>query len=141
MKLIEILVGEPQTKIYEFMGQKVEFKTLRQQEVNEIMIRIPRADTTMLELEKIPTLARAIVSLNNVPVEMFEEIREIVKDKPEVSIASAMEKILGRIDSDIINLMYGLYCEFREEMFKKREDLKNVSRNQSAEASINSANA
>ena len=138
MRLIEALLGSTEQKTYEFGGKKIVFRTLKQSEMNSIMMNIGRADVTMLELEKIPVLARCIVSIDGIPVEMFEEVREAIKENEKVDIHSAIEKILAKMDTNTVGILYGIYIQFREECYLKKEQLKNSLASQSAETSTES---
>lgn len=138
MRLIDSLIGEPERKEFDFGGKKIVFRTLKQGEMNTIMMGIGRADVTMLELEKIPVLARCIVSIDGVPVEMFEEVREAIKENEKIDIPTAVEKILEKMDTNTVGILYGIYIQFREECYIKKEQLKNSSANQSAGTSTES---
>jgi len=139
MKLVDVLMGEPEKREFNFGGQKIVLRTLKQSEMNEIMMRIPRADVTMLELEKIPTLARSIVSINGIPVEMFEEVRELTEGEGKEKTHIAIEKVMSRWDTNTVTILYGIYIDFKEECYRKKEELKNSSASQSAESSTESA--
>jgi hypothetical protein len=127
MKLLDVIMGEPEKKEFPYGNQKIVIRTLKQSELNEIMMRIPRIDATMLELEKIPTLARSMVSVNGMPIEMFEEVRELTEGSEKENTYSAIEKIMSKWDTNTIGLLYGLYQDFRLECYKKKEELKNNS--------------
>lgn len=132
MNLVDALLGTPEQKTYEFGGKKIVFRTLKQSEMNSIMMSIGRADVTMLELEKIPVLARCIISIDGIPLEMFEEVREAIKENEKIDIPTAIEKILAKMDTNTVGILYGIYIQFREECYLKKEQLKNSSANPSA---------
>lgn len=139
LDLVKVLSGEPDQKTFQFGDKKIVFRTLKQSEMNDVMLRLPRTDLSMIELEKVPVLARSIVSIDGVDIKAFDAVRDALKKNDRADIYIAIEEILGQMDTNIINILYGIYSDFRDESYKKREELKNASRVQSAEQSIDSA--
>jgi hypothetical protein len=127
MKLVEVLLGEPEQKEFEVGNHKIVLRTLKQVEINEVISRLPRADLTMLELEKVPTLARSIVSIDGINPVGFDEIRVQVEKDKSINITSLIEEILSQMDSTVINVLFSMYSELREEAQKRKADLKKTS--------------
>jgi hypothetical protein len=126
MQLIEALLGTPQEKEFKYGQMKFTLKTLSQNEINEIMERLPRMDLSIVELQKVPILARSLVNINDIDIRAFQEIRDAIKENEKVDVVSVIEKILGKMDTTLINILYGYYTSLNEEISKKREELKNI---------------
>lgn len=127
MNIVDVLLGKPESKEFN-LGKdgKIVLKTLTQQELEDVMEKLPRLDLSMMELQKIPILARAIVSINGVDIHAFGEVQEAIKKDEKVRVSSVIEDVLRRqMDTTMINLLYGYYGELLEETTKKRESLKN----------------
>jgi hypothetical protein len=126
LDLVKVLSGEPDQKEFKFGDKKIVFRTLRQSEMNEVMLKMPRTDLTLIELEKIPILARTLVSIDGVDLKAFDEVREAIKKDDKIDVYNVVEDLLSKIDTNVINILYNIYTEFREESLKKRELLKNA---------------
>ena len=127
MKLVDALLGTPEEKEFELGKHKIILRTLSQDEVNQIIEGLPRADLTMLELEKIPTLAKSIVSIDGINPTGFDEIRSKVEKDKATNISKAMEEILGQMDATTISILFSCYIDLREATQKKKEDLKKTT--------------
>ena len=137
--LIKALLGEPEEKEFTFGKKKLVLRTLKQSEMNEVMSGLTRADFTMLELEKVPLLARSLVSIDGVKVAAFTEIQDAFKKDEKVDVTYAVEKVLEKMDTATINILYSMYNELVQEASKKKDLLKNASRVQSGGPSTESA--
>ena len=126
MNLIDVLLGKPEQREYVFGKEKIVFKTLTQNEVNEVMEKLPRMDLSIVELQKIPLLARSIVSINGVDIHAFQEVQDAIKKDDKVKVVNVIEEILGKMDTTVINLLYSYYSELNETVSKERELLKKV---------------
>ena len=122
MQLMEALFGEPVKKDFKLGKKVVVLKTLTQSEMNDVMAKLPRMDLSIIELQKVPILARALVSVDNVAIEAVAEVQDAVKKK--IAVVDAVESVLGSMDTSIINLLYGFYATLIEEVTKQREELK-----------------
>lgn len=122
MQLMEALFGEPVKKEFKLGNKPLVLKTLTQAEMNDVMARLPRMDLSIIELQKVPILARALVSVDNVAIEAVAEVQEAVQKK--IPVIDAIEVVLGKMDTSIINLLYGFYAVLLEDVKKQREDLK-----------------
>ncbi len=137
--LIKALLGEPEKKEFDFGGKKVVFRTLTQKEMDEVMKDIPRTDLAMFELEKVPILARSLVSVNGVSISAFSEVQDAINENEKVNVTAVIEKILSKMDTSTVNALYSLYGELLQEVTTKKNQLKNASRVQSEGPSIESA--
>jgi len=124
MNLVDALLGSPEQKEFKFGNGKVILKTLTQDELNEVMEKLPRMDLSIIELQKVPILARSIVSINGIDIHAFQEVQDAIKKDEKVRISNVIEEVLGKMDTTLINLLYGYYSELNEYVTKKREELK-----------------
>lgn len=125
MNLVDALLGKTEQKEFAFGQGKVTLRTLTQSEINEIMEKIPRMDLSLIELQKVPILARSIVNVNGIDIHAFQEVQDAIKKDEKVKIVNVIEEILGKMDTTLINLLYSYYSELNEEITKQREKLKN----------------
>lgn len=125
MKLFDAIVGDANRKDFKIGNAVFVLKTLTQRELNEVMLRVTRADITMLELQKIPILARSIISINGVPIEATDEVRQELDKNPGIDPKIAIENVLGNLDSTMLSILYGKYEDLRDETYQKRLELKN----------------
>lgn len=138
-KLISALLGETVSKEFPFGKHKVVLRTLEQDEIDEVMLKVARMDFSMIELQKIPVLARSLVSIDGASVATFQEVRDAIKKNPKTDIVVIIEGVLGKFDQGVINILYNLYLELLDIVDKERQELKNFSRVQSADPSTESA--
>ena len=125
MQLMDALLGKTIEKEFNLGGKSLILRTLTQTEMNEVMAKLPRMDLSMLEFQKIPILSRSIVSIDKIDKAAFSDIQDAITDKVnKVSVIEAMENMLGKMDTTIINLLYSFYSLLVEEANKQRESLK-----------------
>lgn len=127
ISLIDALAGKSTQKEFKFGEQKVILRTLTQGEMNSVMQRIPRSDLMpMIELIKVPELARALVSINGVNVEAFDDFINETKKTPNKDKYLIIEEMLEKMDTFVISALYNVYSSFKEEISKQKEELKNA---------------
>lgn len=119
--LLEILAGKTEEVEVDYHGIKIVFRTLSQKEYNEIQESNPRVDVIGLELNKVPVLARAIVSIDGKKLESFREIEE---QDNKLTTIQKKEKFLGSMDAIVVDELFNVYAEEREKILKKKTQLK-----------------
>lgn len=108
--------SEPATDV---LGLKVEFKVPSGADEDEI-IRSASAQSdsfvALLQARKIPTLARAIRSIDGVELKDFTEIEQRLRSKPETTLAQAIEAELKgpNYTEEVVTSLYVAYAEFRQ---------------------------
>lgn len=117
ISLLEKLAGKTEEVERDYNGIKIVFRTLSQKEYNEILEQNPRTDVIGLELNKVPLLARAIVSIDGQKLESFSEIEEQDKELTEIQ---KKENVLERMDAIVVNELFNAYIEEREKILKKK---------------------
>ena len=117
ISLLEKLAGKTEEMVADYNGLKIVFRTLSQKEYDEILRINPRADLFGLELTKIPTLARAIVSIDGMK---FEGYSEFVEMDSKLSAVQRKEIIIGDMDAISVDALYTLYTTERDKIIKKK---------------------
>lgn len=118
ISLLEKLAGKTEEMAVDYNGLKIVFRTLSQAEYDEIWASNPRNDIIGLELNKIPILARAIVSIDGQKLESFSEIEE-QQDK-DLSILRKKEIVIGKMDAIVVDAFFNLYTDERDKVVKKK---------------------
>jgi hypothetical protein len=113
--LVEKLFGKPYTETKNVLGKQIQFRVLSNPERVQIWRKYPTTDLlTAPETIAIPTLARAIVTIDGVALAQFREIRDLAKVLPETSTIDLIEKHFSDQDLypfTIINELYTAYTE------------------------------
>ena len=117
ISLLEKLAGKTEEFEVDYNGMKIVFRTLSQKEYNEILAQNPRTDFAGLELSKVPVLARAIVSVDGQKIEGYSELEE---QDSQLTDVQKKEKVFGKMDAIVINELFNLYGDGREEIVKKK---------------------
>ena len=118
ISLLEKLAGKTEEFDVDYSGMKISFRTLSQKEMDEITAGNPFGN---LELNVVPLLARAIVSIDGQKFEAYSEFTSIEdKEDKKVSDVTKKEKILEEMDSIVIGELFRLYSEGREKILKKK---------------------
>lgn len=117
ISLLEKLAGKTEEFEVDYNGMKIVFRTLSQKEYNEILAQNPRTDFAGLELNKVPVLARAIVSVDGQKIEGYSELEE---QDSQLTDVQKKEKVFGKMDAIVINELFNLYGDGREEIVKKK---------------------
>lgn len=99
----EFTVGKHKLKVRTLTGAE------REEIIDRTSIRSASNLLDKIELARIPTLARSIVSINGVPWSSRDEIRKIMEEKPRYKLNDAIEEFLGKVPLEILNLFYELY--------------------------------
>ena len=123
------LCGKPFRAKKQVLGLTVEFRVLSTGERTTIW-RTHGTNDLMSSAEAIaiPTLARAVVSIDGLGFEAFQEIQALKREFPTKPVVELVEKFLS--DPDIsflpINALYTAYAEVVEEQQKELEALKKI---------------
>jgi hypothetical protein len=139
-RLLQVLSGERKQKTFELGDNKIVLQTLTGEEKAEIARMISGLDfLAQIENQKIPIVARSLVSINNIPIDNYDEVIQTMRryEDEKVSILRCIEITLGKMDGEAINLLYSYYEELEQERVKERELLKNSSRVQKQEKAEN----
>ena len=123
ISLLEKLEGKTEEIEIDYGGMKIVFRTLSQKEYDEITRQNPRTDIFGLDLNKIPILARAIVSIDGQKLEGFSEIEEQDKDIPDIR---KKENVIGNMDAIVVDELFRLYADEREKVLKKKTKMKST---------------
>lgn len=121
ISLLEKLEGKTEEIEIDYGGMKIVFRTLSQKEYDEVTRQNPRTDIFGLDLNKIPILARAIVSIDGQKFEGFSEIEEQDKNIPDIK---KKENVIGNMDAIIVDELFRLYADEREKVLKKKTKMK-----------------
>ena len=120
-------------KVYEDnLGRSfsVQFRTLTPCEYRDIaeILSFYRSTHAQVWTEKIETLARAIITINKMPLLLDPKERKDYEDKnkvPPTSLEQARIILYEKIKStDVIDLLYSEYAKFTEQITKSFEDIK-----------------
>lgn len=123
ISLLEKLAGKTEEFEVDYNGIKILFRTLSQREYDEIAMLNPRTDIIGLELNKIPILARAIISIDGQRIEGYSEVSDQDSNIPEMA---RKEKVFGQMDAIVVGELFRVYAEKREEILKKKTQPKST---------------
>lgn len=121
ISLLEKLSGKTEEMEIDYDGMKIVFRTLSQKEYDEVTKLNPRTDILGLDLNKIPILARAIVSIDGRKFESFSEIEEQDKNIPDIK---KKENVIGNMDAIVVDELFRVYADEREKILKKKTKMK-----------------
>ena len=139
--LLDKLLGRPFVTVMTVLGKKIEFRILSNQERVEIWRLHPISNLmTAPEAIAVPTLARAIVSIDGLSWDQFTEVQELKSLTPTMSTLDAVEKHLSAIPWPVVMEIYTAYMEVIEGFQKSLDDLKKNSANPNPDQSGDSAN-
>lgn len=123
ISLLEKLAGKTEEFEIDYNGIKIVFRTLAQKEYDDILGNNPRTDLVGFELNKIPVLARAIISIDGLKFEQFSEIEEQDKNLTEIQ---KKENVIGKMDAMVVDELFNVYADEREKILKKKtQQMKN----------------
>ena len=117
ISLLEKLEGKTEEIEIDYNGMKIVFRTLSQKEYDEVTKMNPRTDILGLDLNKIPILARAIVSIDGQKFEAYGEFEDMDK---QLSDNQKKENIISKMDSIVVTELFRIYGEGREKILKKK---------------------
>lgn len=117
ISLLEKLAGKTEEFEVDYNGMKIVFRTLSQKEFDEILAQNPRTDLAGLELNKVPVLARAIVSVDGQKIEGYSELEE---QDNQLTDTQKKERIFSKMDAIVVNELFNLYGDGREKIVKKK---------------------
>ena len=127
ISLLEKLAGKTEEMEVDYNGMKIVFRTLSQREYDEIAKGNPRNDIIGLELNKVPILARAIVSIDGQKLENFQEIEN---QDNNYTVVRRKEVVIGNMDAIVVDELFNLYATEREKVLKKKTKITTPSTNQ-----------
>lgn len=117
ISLLEKLQGKTEEMEVNYDGMKIVFRTLSQREYDEISKQNPRNDIIGLEFNKVPILARAIVSIDGQKLESFSEFEE---QDEKISAIRRKENIISNMDAIVVDELFNVYADEREKILKKK---------------------
>lgn len=117
ISLLEKLAGKTEEFEVDYNGMKIVFRTLSQKEYDEILSQNPRTDLAGLELNKVPVLARAIVSVDGQKIEGYSELED---QDTQLTDIQKKEKVFSKMDAIVVNELFSIYGEGREDIVKKK---------------------
>lgn len=134
--LLDKLLGKPQAVFKEVIGKKIEFRILTNRERVSIWLTHPTANLMATpEVIAIPTLARAIISIDGYTWDQFKDVKEFLDVNKSKTLVEAVETYLSSssIPYQIIMELYSSYVEVCDEYQTKLDELKKNSEKQSQE--------
>ena len=141
-RLIDVLKGQRYEKDFDVYGANIKLQSLWKNEETLIYARFQGYDfLSQMELAKVPILAKAVVSIENVAISAYPEIRDIMQKDKGKDISAAMEEFLGNLDAGVVDYLYKLYMQLKDEREKERLSNSNFSQEQKVEPSTISANS
>lgn len=141
-RLMDVLKGQRYEKEFDVYGIKIKIQSLWKSEEIQILTRFQGYDfLTQIELSKVPTLAKAIVSIDNIAVAAYPEIQSILAKNKTNDLVVALEDFLGSLDAGVIDHLYRCYSELKNDREKERLSNVNFSQEQKEEPSTSSANS
>lgn len=137
--LQDVLFGKRKVKRFDLNGRKIVLKVLTEGEQSDVLARLRGFSATSFDLyqfrkSKVFTLAKAIESIDGTYLAEFPDVRELV-DKKDIDKTEAIETILERLGSPIIDTLNRYYEELLKEYTEEIESLKNDSRDPNQEQS------
>lgn len=131
IKLVDALLGKKKTKDFSLNGHKYTLQTLSAGEQADIAQLMSGLDfLAKLERSRIHTVARSLVSIDDVPLDSFSEVREKLRSVPNQTTTEAVEAVIRDMDSQAIADLYDFYDALMKENLEEREKAKNFSRDQ-----------
>ena len=140
MKLTEALFCERTLKEYVLGNEKKQTKIVMQslsggemKEVDrEVFINFPNASYEIrLMAYRIPTLCRALISIDGTNISNLDEVASILKKEKDMKIHEAVAKVMhDNFDNEMLTILYSLYLDFETEVRKEKEKLKDFSKAQ-----------
>lgn len=114
----------------EILGLKVRFRVLSAAEEEQVG-RVMKSENLlqMMQSRRIPTLARAIVSIDGVALKDFDEIKQRLRDVPQPTLEEAIEHELRGVKytEEVISDLYVAYSDFRGRYRQHLDSLKKSS--------------
>ena len=138
--LMDKLLGKPVVVTKEAVGRQVVFRILSSKERIEVWRNNPTSDIfTASEVIAIPTLVKAIQSIDGVSLADTDEVKELREQFPDVPIDTIIAKHLSAYPYPIINELYVAYVSVVDEFQQQLTGLKKNSTQLSLEPSGESA--
>jgi|SRR5665213_21402 len=113
--LVDKLFGKPFVVVKDVLGRKIEYRVLSNPDRIYIWKQNPISELLFApETVAIPTLARSVLTIDNIPWDEFKEIKELQIEYPKLSTVELVEKHLsnkGLYPFTVINEMYLAYNE------------------------------
>lgn len=129
--LVDKLIGKPASMVKKVLGMQIEFRILSNPERVEVWKKNTSSDVSIApEAIAIPTLARAIVSVDGVTIDQFSEIQDLKKQNPSTPIVDLFEQHLSDKSSypfPVINELYLAYFGVVNEYQMYLDELKKNS--------------
>ena len=140
--LVDKLLGKPKVTEKEVLGRKVVYRVLTNSERVTVWRKSPVQDAISApEAAAIPTLARAIVSIDDVSLSQFQEIQQLQQKFPTTHLADLIEEHLQSYPFTVINELYLGYIDVVNEQQAAFDELKKSSVIPNQEQSGQSANS
>lgn len=133
LSLFERLCGRKKEKVFQLENTQIKMRILTQSDIDEVFRSTSIDDFyTKSETTKRPTLARAIIEIDNRPIDSYPEVVERLNkrreaypnENPAFAIKLAIEEFLGTLPASNIHELYKAYSVLVEEDRKESEGLK-----------------
>jgi hypothetical protein len=114
----------------EILGLKVRFRVLSAAEEEQVGRAMKSENLLqMMQSRRIPTLARAIISIDGAALKDFDEIKQRLRDVPQPTLEEAIEQELRgpKYTEEVISDLYVAYSDFRGRYRQHLDSLKKSS--------------
>ena len=112
------------------LGRNVKFRVLGAAEEDDVLKSAASNNYfELIQARRIPTLSRAIVSIDNVEWRDFDEIKQRLRSNPQLEQVQAIEQELRQpvYTEDVIAAFFNAYSEFRGKYREELDALKKTS--------------
>lgn len=128
--LLSKLRGVPVTKTVELADPKltVELRLLNGREDAEIASRLPNLEImSFTQLARVPTLAKAIQSIDDQPLLKSDEALEFKRANDKASDVQILEHVVGLFPTSILAMLHQEYLQMIMDHRKTLDELKKTS--------------
>ena len=128
-----------------FENKNIVLKALTSEEAKQVdrivFNQFPNAAFHMeVNASRVYVLARALVSVNGIPVSQLDDVANIMSkhiNEKNYTPLDAITEVLGSQDDESINLLYSLYLDLQKEDREEKDKMRNFSLNQKENSSGN----
>lgn len=126
----KLYANRPYEETVDVLGLKIKFRVLSAADEDQIVASSGAQNfLVLLATRKIPTLARAIVSIDGVRWEDFDEIQQLIRSNPGMTLTQATERELSspKYSDEVVSQLYLAYNDFHGRYKVSLEGLKKNS--------------
>ena len=144
-RLVDLLCGYRYEEEFSVGDHKIKMQTLWKEEEIDVIKSAQGLDMYgAIEAMKVPTLARSIMSIDNVPFSAYQEVMDELKKQKSsgiviVDTVVACEKVLSEMDGGLVDILYSFYLKLKNRRDEERAKLANFTQPQKPGESSSSA--